>query len=168
MIAAGIDQEGEYLARYNPDVDLEEFKQNWLQPGRARRAPYNPNYQGSSVVMGPAGATIGINAPFALKAEAGFHLAPRTLSSGKNVYEELGSGLTLLALDAPDNDVATLESAAKSLKVPFKVIRDTIAGGREAYEARFVLVRPDQYVAWSSNEAPADAAAMLKKVVGAR
>jgi 2-polyprenyl-6-methoxyphenol hydroxylase-like FAD-dependent oxidoreductase len=166
VIAAGIDQEGEYLARYNPDVDLEEFKQNWLQPGRARRAPYNPNYQGSSVIMGPEGASIGINAPFSLKAEAGFHLAPRTLSSGKNVFEELGSGLTLVALDAPDNDVATLEAAAKALNAPLKVIRDTIDGGRDAYEARFVLVRPDQYVAWTGNEAPADATAMLTKVLG--
>jgi hypothetical protein len=75
--------------------------------------------------------------------------------------------LTLLALDAPDAGVATLESVANSLKVPLKVIRDTVGGGREAYESRLVLVRPDQYVAWSSNEAPADAGAMLKKVVGA-
>jgi hypothetical protein len=47
------------------------------------------NYQGSSVVIGPAGATIGINAPFSLKAEAGFHLAPRTLSSGKTSTRSL-------------------------------------------------------------------------------
>ena len=78
----------------------------------------------------------------------------------------LGPGFTLLAFDAADADVKAIEAAAQSLRVPLKVIRDSQAGGREAYEARLVMVRPDQYVVWSSDKAPADASALLSKAVG--
>ncbi len=47
-----------------------------------------------------------------------------------------------------------------------KVIRDGYEGGREAYESRLVLVRPDQYVVWAGNEAPRDMAAVMKKIAG--
>ena len=51
-------------------------------------------------------------------------------------------------------------------KIPFNVIRDTFAGGREAYERHLVLVRPDQFVAWTADRAPADVPALLAKMVG--
>jgi hypothetical protein len=99
----------------------------------------------------------------AFQAEAGHHLAPRRLSTGRNVFEELGDGFTLLAFDAPD---ASIQDAAGALGVPLKVVRDSFQAERTAYAARLVLVRPDQYVVWSSNEAPADPARLLKRVSG--
>ncbi|MCH8230367.1 MAG: hypothetical protein IIA53_08575 [Chloroflexi bacterium] len=50
--------------------------------------------------------------------------------------------------------------------MPFKVVRDTYEGGREKYDARLILVRPDQYVVWSGDSAPSDATGLLKKVTG--
>ena len=44
---------------------------------------------------------------------------------------------------------------------------DTADGPRAAYGQRFILVRPDQYVAWAGNDPPADAAAVLRRAVGA-
>jgi hypothetical protein len=82
------------------------------------------------------------------------------------VFEELGAGFTLLAFDAPDADVRAFEQAAAAAKIPLKVIRDTFAGGREAYEQHLVLVRPDQFVAWTGAESPADVSALLAKMVG--
>jgi hypothetical protein len=101
-----------------------------------------------------------------LKARAGHHLAPRRLSCGRDVFEELGDGFALLALGVEDATVAPFAESAGARKIPLRIIRDSCAGGREAYEARLVLVRPDQYVAWTGNAAPADADAVLRKVVG--
>ena len=62
--------------------------------------------------------------------------------------------------------VAAFAQAAGALKVPLKVVRDTLADGRTAYEAKLILVRPDRYVAWLGDGAPADTTAVMRKVTG--
>ena len=56
--------------------------------------------------------------------------------------------------------------AAADGGMPLKVVSDSRAGGRERYEAAYVLVRPDQFVAWASDAEPADAAAILDRTTG--
>ena len=46
-----------------------------------------------------------------------------------------------------------------TLKVPLKVVRDSYADGRTKYETRMILVRPDQFIVWIGDSAPADAGA---------
>ncbi|MBV9325237.1 MAG: FAD-dependent monooxygenase [Chloroflexi bacterium] len=169
MIAGGIERDREWLDRYRPEKNLAEFERAWAEYGMTRgRQPqtYEPHYEGSPVVMGPPDGVCSIHGRLAFRAEAGHHLAPRALSSGRNVYEELGDGFTLLALDADEQSVASLAEAARSGHVPLKVIRDTLAGGREQYEARLILVRPDQYVVWSADAAPADAGGLMTRMSG--
>ena len=50
--------------------------------------------------------------------------------------------------------------------LPLKVVRDSCDSGREIYQARLILVRPDQYVAWCGNEGPADTPALMRKIAG--
>jgi 2-polyprenyl-6-methoxyphenol hydroxylase-like FAD-dependent oxidoreductase len=169
MIEGGIERDREWLERHNPDKDLADFERAWAEYATSRgREPqtYEPHYEGSSVVMGPAGGVCSIHGRLAFKAEAGHHLAPKELSSGRNVYEELGDGFTLLALDADDRSVGALETAARASQTPLKVVRDTRAGGREQYESRLVLVRPDQYVVWAADAAPGDPAALFTRATG--
>jgi 2-polyprenyl-6-methoxyphenol hydroxylase-like FAD-dependent oxidoreductase len=169
MIAGGIERDREWLERYNPERDQAEFERAWAEYGAARAwqaQTYEPHYEGSSVVSGPPGGVCSIHGRLAFKAEAGHHLAPRELSSGRNVFEALGDGFTLLAFGADDESVGALESAATACRVPVKVVRDSYADGREQYEARLVLVRPDQYVVWSANAAPAEPEALFKRVCG--
>ena len=93
-------------------------------------------------------------------------LPPQQLSSGRNVFEELGRGFTLLAWDADPVGVIAFEQAAATSGVPLTVVRDTYADGRAAYGSRLILVRPDQFVVWVGDEPPADAAAVLRTVTG--
>jgi hypothetical protein len=99
------------------------------------------------------------------EARIGHHLPPLPLSTGRNVFEELGNGFTLIALDADDAAVRAFEETAAALSVPLAVVRDTFADGREVYGRRLVLVRPDQYVAWAGDETP-DVEAVLRTVPG--
>jgi 4-hydroxyisophthalate hydroxylase len=170
FIAGRIDRDAAFMARYNPDRDPTEFARAWKERGVGigeRVLSYEPNYEGSSVVMGPSGGTCSAHGTHSLIARAGHHLAPRLLSSGRNVFEELGPGFTLLAFDANDGAVAAFDEAARSLRIPLEIVRDSYAGEREAYGARMILVRPDQYIVWTDDAAPGDVSRLLTKVTGA-
>jgi len=69
-------------------------------------------------------------------------------------------------IHADDGAVKAFVEAAKALSVPLTVIRDDVAGKRARYEAALLLVRPDQFVAWTSNDGEVDADAILKRVTG--
>lgn len=96
------------------------------------------------------------------------HLPPQPLSCDRRLFAELGSGFALLALDADDAAVESFVGAARAAGLPLTVVRDSFAGGREAYGCRLVLVRPDQFVAWTGDLAPADVPGLLAKVAGRR
>jgi hypothetical protein len=158
-----------FLDRYSPDKNLEEFEQAWKDHAGAaapRVLTYEPNYEGSPIVFGVPGARSSASGSHTFKARAGHHLPPQLLSSGHNVFEELGAGFTLLAFDVDDRSVQTFETAAQSLGVPLKTIRDSYRDGREAYEARMILVRPDRYVAWVGDTVPTNPKAAVRKATG--
>ena len=170
FIAARIKREGEKLNRVTPEQDKAAFEQNWREFGTDvgwRVQNYEPNYEGSPVVLGPPDGVCSAHGDHIVKARAGHHLTPLPLTKGGNTFDELSMlDFTLLAFDADEKDVAAIDQAAKSLGVPFKVARDTFSGGREGYEARMILVRPDQYVVWLGDKAPDDAVALMKQVTG--
>ena len=168
MIAGGIERDRVFLERYNPERNRAEFEEAWNKMGSGGDRPqsYEPHYEGSPVVAGPANGVSSIHGRFAFKAEAGHHLTPAELTSGRNVFEELGSGFTLLAFDAEEHAVEAFRQAAQARRVPLDVVRDTRDGDRASYEAKLVLVRPDQYVVWAGDEPPGDVDALLRRVTG--
>ena len=169
VIAAGINADRAFLERYSPERDRAEFEHAWSQlaaTSGSRVQSYEPHYEGSSVVAGPLGAACSIHGAHSFVARPGHHLTPQPLSSGRNVFEELGAGYTLLALDAPEQSVEAFQRVAANRHMPLKILRDTLEGGRASYESRLVLIRPDQYVVWSGNEAPYDVDAILRRVTG--
>lgn len=100
-------------------------------------------------------------------ARAGHHLAPSLLSSGRNVFEDLGQVFSLLGLDVHETTLRSFEAAARQLGMPLKIIQDTCDGDRERYQARLILIRPDQFVAWASSESDVDGGEVLRRTIGA-
>jgi 2-polyprenyl-6-methoxyphenol hydroxylase-like FAD-dependent oxidoreductase len=168
VIAGGIKREAAWMQRFDPDLDRAAFEQAWGERATASDGPreYEVHYAGSSIVHGPPGATIGVHSTHEFRARDGHHLAPQPLSSGRNVFEELGSGFTLLAFGVDEAEVAAFARAALSIGVPLKIVQDgdDLA---DAYGARLLLVRPDQFIAWCGVDPPADALAVLRKAVAA-
>jgi 4-hydroxyisophthalate hydroxylase len=169
IIGGWIHDDREVLERFSPKADEEEFERRFaeLAAGFGRRLrDFEPNYEGSPVVLGPPGGVTSAHGSHTFTARPGHHLPPRALSSGRNVFEALGRGFTLLAFDMPETAVRGFEEAAGSAGIPLTVVRDTATEQRADYGARMVLVRPDQFVAWTGDAAPQDVPGLLAGVTG--
>ena len=169
FIEAGIERDREFLQHHSPERDRSEFEKAWKEHANSaapRVLTYEPNYEGSPIVFGPPHGVSSAHGTHTFEARAGHHLPPQLLSSGRNVFEELGADFTLLAFDGEDGTAAAFEKAARLLGVPLKIVCDSYGDGRTAYEAKLILVRPDRYVAWAGDNVPGDPAAVLAKVVG--
>jgi 2-polyprenyl-6-methoxyphenol hydroxylase-like FAD-dependent oxidoreductase len=169
FIEKAIADDRSFLAQFNPARDQAGFERAWAQRKSGARSEvhvFEPNYEGSPLVWGPPGGCCSARGSHALRARAGHHLAPQPLSSGSNVFERLGTGFALLSFDGEEAVCGAFAAAADHLKVPLEVIRDRRTGGPEHYEARYVLVRPDQFVAWAGDEVAPEAATLLRRAVG--
>ena len=168
FIEAGIRRDREFLRRYSPDRDRAEFERAWrkhIDFSAPNVVTYEPHYEGSSIVFGPPDGASSARGAHTFKARAGHHLPPQLLSSGRNVFEELGNDFTLLAFGVTDTAEMAFVLAAKALQMPLKIVRDSYDLDRRAFEAKFILVRPDRYIAWTANDMPGDPIAILAKAI---
>ena len=158
FIAKSIETDGAFLRSFDPARDLAAFEQAWqarTQGAVGEVHAFEPNYEGSPVVWQPPGEARVSSAKGSHRfdARAGHHLAPVVLGSGANVFEVLGPGFTLLALGAEPESVQAFRDAATRLNLPLVIVEDPGAGDTARFEAKLVLVRPDQFVAWSGHDA---------------
>lgn len=84
-----------------------------------------------------------------------------------SLYDRLGHGMTLLQLGHRPPDVGAIAAAARARAIPLSVVEIRDPDVRDLYGCDLALIRPDQYVAWRGNIAPADADAVMGQVVGA-
>jgi 2-polyprenyl-6-methoxyphenol hydroxylase-like FAD-dependent oxidoreductase len=169
FIERSIGADRAFLAAFDPMRNKAAFEHEWAMRASGARSEVNtfePNYEGSPIVWGAPGAICGAVGSHTVAARAGHHLAPQPLSSGRNIFGELGDGFTLLCLDGADVVCRDFAVAAELLSVPLKFVRDRNTGGCAAYEATYALVRPDHFVAWSRSDAPAKEESILRKVIG--
>ena len=167
FIEKAIENDRSFLEKFDPARDRAAFEAEWKRRGSGATAEvhaFEPHYEGSRVLVGAPGEP-GAVGDHRFAARAGHHLAPVTLSSGRNVYEELGSGFALLAFDGDSVAIERFREAAAAAGVPLRIVEDDRRDGRDRYEARYVLVRPDQFVAWAADD-PADARTILRRAAG--
>jgi 4-hydroxyisophthalate hydroxylase len=168
VITAGIERDRAFLERFDPDRDRATFESAWAdQMAVADTGPqwYEPHYEGSPVVDGPAGGRCSVIGEHRLEARPGHHLAPCLLWDGRNAFDALGDGFTLLALGVPEV-VSDFEEAARRLRLRLRIVVDPSDAARRQYGSELVLVRPDQYVAWVGRGEPCDASAVLRSAAG--
>lgn len=95
------------------------------------------------------------------------HVAPgnrlphRWLGNGESLFDSLGPGLTLLG---PLMDCRAMVDAAASRGVPLTLVDSSTRNLAEHLGARFVLVRPDQHIAWTGQSIP-DAGGVLDRAL---
>ena len=169
FIEKAIASDSQFLSSFDPAKDQSAFDAEWQARSAGARAEVNsfePNYEGGSLVIGSAGERPSAIGSHEFAARAGHHLTPRLLSSGRNVFEELGTGFALINLGADEDLVRDISRAAETRDVPLKIISDETPASGKFYNADLVLVRPDQFVAWASNGATTDAGEIIRCVVG--
>jgi hypothetical protein len=92
------------------------------------------------------------------------------LSTGQNVYEVLGPGFTLLTFGKQPKEVQMWVDAAAALNIPLTLVTEAAGAQADRYEATWIMVRPDQFIAWTSQDAHLDATQaqqLLRDIVGA-
>ena len=156
FIAKSIENDRTFLDAYDPERDRAAFEKAWQERAAGAAGEVNsfePNYEGSPVVW-PNAATDGVcsaKGSHLFEARPGHHLAPAILSSGENVFEALGAGFTLLAIGAAQATLDSFQTAAVAQNLPLKIVVAAPEGQVLRYGAALVLVRPDEFVAWTAN-----------------
>ncbi|WP_284740113.1 FAD-dependent monooxygenase [Amycolatopsis sp. RTGN1] len=122
-------------------------------------------YSGSPIVLpddGPAPASTGTE--YRPSGAPGNRLPHQWLSRNRSLQDELGPGFTLLEIAAPP--APEWEPAAAEAGVPLTRYRLNRPDLHGLYAARYVLVRPDGYIAWRGEASPGDPRAVLDHARG--
>ncbi len=167
FIEAFIANDRAFIAEYHPEEDEGAFTEAWDQrrAGTHGVSDFEPHYEGSPIVWGPAGSRSGAVGSHTFQARAGHHLPPPGPSPGRDLFEVLGPGLTLITSGRRASVAAEFTSAARSLGIPFTVVGDRSDGEMADYEATMILVRPDHYISWAGASPPTGPAGLVAGAV---
>jgi 4-hydroxyisophthalate hydroxylase len=162
FIAKSIETDRDFLEAFDPHRDPVAFESAWAQRSQGAVGEvhaFEPHYEGSPVVWSSVNASQVCSAKGShqFKARTGHHLAPANLASGENVFDALGAGYTLLALGTDAENQQVMADAAEAANVPLKIVHQALGAEADRYEAHWVLVRPDQFIAWVGNTPDMDA-----------
>ncbi len=161
FIAKSIETDRQFLDVFDPARDKAAFEQAWQ--ARAQSAvgevhAFEPNYEGSTVVWGSENRVSSAKGSHRFDARAGHHLAPAAQPDGLNIYDQLGQGFTLLGIGAPTLAIEEFRKAATALSLPLTIVVDNSEDKASRYDAKLIMVRPDQFVTWAGDSVTQDEA----------
>ncbi len=158
-----------FVERYDPDTDRAEFEAAWAERasgGNADVISYAPHYEGSPIVIGGGAgppSAVGIHS---FEARGGHHLPPHAMSGDRDLFAALGSGFTLISMNGANSVSENFKQAAAQFGVPLTIIDETGTGIPKTYNSRYVLVRPDHFIAWAGGTESINAAEIVGHAVG--
>jgi 2-polyprenyl-6-methoxyphenol hydroxylase-like FAD-dependent oxidoreductase len=150
FIVRSIEVDRDFLAQHDPTRDRAAFEAAWAERqggAKSEVGAFEPNYEGSPVITGSSGSPSAVGS-HQHAARPGHHLSPQPLAEERDGFEELGEGFAVLTTepDAHGNNAA--QRQAGQLGIPLRVLAiGSVA--RAAFDAEHILVRPDQFVAWT-------------------
>ena len=157
-----------FLKQYDPATDKKAFVDAWTSrnEGDSGVSRFEPNYDGSPIVFGTPGAAPGALGTHEFKARPGHHLAPAELGDGRQANVAFGASFTLFDFNSETDFSDNLAAAAGALNVPLTVVRDPDSPAAEVYGCRRILVRPDNFVAWTDNCGEVEPGVILERTTG--
>ncbi|KXU84036.1 hypothetical protein CI15_26380 [Paraburkholderia monticola] len=128
-------------------------------------------YETSPLLVAEAGAATPDTANLYVPCARPGHRAPHVwLADGSSLYDRFGPGFTLLCIAEADVDIEShgaVRNAAAMLP-GLTVVRVAEAAVADLYQAAFVLIRPDQHVAWRGSVLGDEFVAAVLRTLGHR
>lgn len=155
FIEKSIASDRDFLRAYDPAVDRAAFEAAWSRRASGAVAEINafePHYAGSSIVDGAPRAVCGAVGEHGFAARPGHHLAPRARADGSDMADALSAGFTLILYDVSDAEARRAAALTKQAGMAVEIVREQGPSACADYAARFILVRPDHFVSWTSND----------------
>ena len=87
-------------------------------------------------------------------------------SSGADMFYATGLGYTLLSFNSDNEAEVAFTAATAAQDLSFAMIADTSESTCDAYDAFYVLVRPDPFVAWARDTHEAKSDTILARTLG--
>ncbi len=160
----------EFLESHAPDTDRAAFEAAWNARANADDSDvteFLPHYAGSPIAFGKPGAVSGAKGIHCFTARPGHHLAPQPMPDG-DLWDALGPGFTLIDLTDDQSLSKPFSNAADDVGIALRTVALPDAAAREAYGTDAILVRPDQFIAWTNGMTQPDPSVILRHAVGAK
>ena len=169
FIGRMIEDDRKFVERFDPESDRAAFEAAWAERARGGNADvtsYAPHYEGSPIVFGGGAGPPSAVGSHAFEARGGHHLPPHAMSEDRDLFTALGSGFTLISMNGANSVSESFKQAASQLGVPLTIINEIGAGIPNAYNSRYVLVRPDHFIAWAGSTDSINTAEIIGHAVG--
>lgn len=122
-------------------------------------------YDGSPIIAHESDPPVLDRLAYSPNTVPGARLPHVFLADGTSIHDRLGLYFTLVIVC--DGDGSPLAQAAAAAGVPLEILQLDRPNLLPVYQRNFILVRPDQHVAWRGEVLPADPAALIALVTAA-